>query len=368
LKMNSKKLISLIAILLLIAIALCGCSNSGANQPKENMSSNNEKIRETVDMAGRKVQIPLNVYKIYCTSPVGTVAVYTLVPDKLVGWNYELSEKEKEFMPPKYRDLPVLGGWFSKSTGNNEEILKMSPDIIIHMSDIDETSISQADRIQEQIKIPVVVLDNELEKIDESYTYLGEIVSNQEQAKKLAEYFRTTIEEVKDKAKTIPEEKKVRVYYAEGPDGLETDPKGSSHTAVLDITGGINVAQTENSGGSGRLSVSIEQLLLWDPEIIISWDSDRGGYYDEILKDNAWKNIKAVQEGEVYTIPNQPFNWFDRPYSVNRILGLKWLSNLLYPDVFDYDIGKEVKHFYELFYHYELGEDELNWLLKDSTR
>ena len=57
----------------------------------------------------------------------------------------------------------------------------------------------------------------------------------------------------------------------------------------------------------------------------------------------------------MYEVPTAPFNWFDRPPSVNRMIGIKWLANLLYPNVFRYDMAAEVKDFYAKFYHYNLG-------------
>ncbi len=90
---------------------------------------------------------------------------------------------------------------------------------------------------------------------------------------------------------------KVDIYYAEGPSGLETEPAGSWHAQVIDMVGGNNVAKVEIKEGKGKSEVSIEQLLLWDPEIIISWDDERGGYYSGILKDPAWKDITAVKKG-----------------------------------------------------------------------
>ena len=68
----------------------------------------------------------------------------------------------------------------------------------------------------------------------------------------------------------------------------------------------------------------------------------------------------------MYAIPGGPFNWFERPPSVNQILGLKWLGNLLYPEVYHYDIVEETRVFYKKFYHYALTDAELTYLLKDA--
>lgn len=368
LNLKTEKFTCFLLITILSLTILLGCSRNESKVTSKPKVASKDTVREITDDAGRKVKIKKDIQKAFSTSPVGTIAIYTLNPDKLAGWNNKLSSKDKEFILPEYHNLPVLGGWFGKSTGNIEEILKIAPDIIISMGTIRETDVSLADRIQEQLNIPVVLIEGELTNIDKAYKFLGKLLGEKQRAQKLANYCKTTVEDVKNKAQKIPKEKKLKVYYAEGPEGLETDPEGSIHTKVLEMVGGINVAKVDDKGGSGRSDVSMEQLLAWDPDVIIAWDKSQGGYYEGILENEAWKNIKAVQEGKVYAIPNRPFNWFDRPPSVNRVLGLKWLSNLLYPEIYSWDIKEEAKYFYKTFYHYDLTKDELEDLLKCATR
>lgn len=87
-----------------------------------------------------------------------------------------------------------------------------------------------------------------------------------------------------------------------------------------------------------------------------------------ITTDSRWAELKAVQNKQVYEIPSAPYNWFDRPPSVNRIIGFKWLGNLLYPDIYTYDIISEARDFYKQFYHYDLTVEEAEELLVNSLR
>jgi iron complex transport system substrate-binding protein len=197
--------------------------------------------------------------------------------------------------------------------------------------------------------------------MDETYQKMGELLGVQEKAAELAAYYKDTLNDIQAKAAGIAEDKKVRVYYAEGPDGLTTEPKGSTHIQTLELVGGLNVAaEVESAGRSGQTPVSMEQVLKWDPDVILCWNESSGGAYKIITTDPTWAKLKAVQNNQVYEIPSTPYNWFDRPPSVNRIIGFKWLGNLLYPDIYQYDIAEEVKNFYKSFYHYELTDEELN--------
>jgi iron complex transport system substrate-binding protein len=86
-------------------------------------------------------------------------------------------------------------------------------------------------------------------------------------------------------------------------------------------------------------------------------------FYDKINTLPIWSNINAVKNHRVYLIPKAPFNWFDRPPSFMRIMGLKWLMRALYPKQYKIDINKETKDFYKLFMNIELKDDQLQEIL-----
>ena len=146
----------------------------------------------------------------------------------------------------------------------------------------------------------------------------------------MADYCRKTLREVEDKVKTIPLSQRRHVYYAEGPTGLETDPRGSAHSEAIDFVGGLNVAEVPSQVGMGQTPVSMEQVLAWNPQIVIAGydhSSSPGVFYRTVWQDPVWQNVSAVKAHAVYEAPQFPFNWVDRPPSVNRIIGIKWLAN-----------------------------------------
>jgi iron complex transport system substrate-binding protein len=47
----------------------------------------------------------------------------------------------------------------------------------------------------------------------------------------------------------------------------------------------------------------------------------------ETLKTSAdWNTVRAVREGHAVVAPSQPFGWVEEPPSINRLIGLAWLS------------------------------------------
>jgi len=353
--------IILVTILMLLLVA---CTETNANET--NTSETNDLIeaptpRTITDMAGRQVEIPDEITKVYGVNNNATYILYTLVPDKIIGWNVKLSEESKVYILDAYRDLPVLGALYGNATkASPEEILAHNPQLIV-MSDRVATKkcISAAEELQNTLEIPVIVIENSLSSYDDAYSLLGEVFDEEERAAELSAYYLDSYEFAEQHAPDQADQ--VNVYYARSDNGLGTDFSGSYHTELLDLIGAKNVAidtsDTENSQ-SGK--VTNEQVIQWNPDYIIvgQMGAEESNIRDVLLEDERWSNIKAVTEGQVYSIPNKPFNWFDRPPSVNRIIGIKYLGHLLYPEIYTEDPAENIKDFFALFYQYELSDEQ----------
>jgi len=354
--MTKKRLVSLTVLLL-----LCSCSRKPASGPAFRGDQ-----RALTDMAGRTVVVPRKITRVLGMSPVGTVLIYTLSPELLAGWNYQLGPEELAFIQEPYRHLPVLGGWYGKNnTGNLEEIVKAHPDVLISMGD--PQGIAVADRVQQQIHIPVFFLSGDLKKLPDAYLKAGELLGNPE----LATECRNTLQEIETKVSTIPLAKRRRVYYAEGPTGMETEPGTSIHSEALVFAGAANVATVPGQQGYGHTPVSMEQVLAWDPEVVISgYDhaGTPGEFYRSVWTNAGWRHVRAVKNHQVYEVPQYPFGWIDRPPSVNRIIGIRWIANLLYPDLFHDDMRSATRQFYARFYRWQLSDAELDRILATAAR
>jgi iron complex transport system substrate-binding protein len=326
--------------------------------------------RPFTDQTGRKLTVPDKIRKIYCMNPTCQVMMYTLAPDLLAGWNYEPTPGEKAMLVPPYDRLPMLGGWYGRNnTGNLEQIMKVHPDVMVSIGAPGATSVEE--RVQAQTGRPVVMGTWKLDKIAANYRMLGELTGRQTRAKALADYVTKALTEVTTKVAAIPPDKRRRVYYAEGPKGLNTDPGGSAHAESILIAGGINVAEVPTDHGFGEIPVSMEQVFVWNPDVIIAgYDHEHspGVFYSTVWNDPMWSRIKAVKDHAVYEAPQFPFNWIDRPPSANRIIGIRWLAKTFYPDLFAFDLKAETRRFYKLFYHRDLRDDELNALLAQAVK
>ncbi len=317
------------------------------------------------DMTGRTVTVPAEITKVLGTSPPTTEAVYMIDPDVLIGLNFAFNSTK--YVPEKYRSLPNVGGQQMGNTLNYETFLAMNPDIILYGSSPGTNVSGTISDIETKLKpIPIVGVEDSTNAhdYDTEITYLGELLNKEDQAAALNRFYKDVYEKVTTKVASIPEDKKVKVYYAEGPDGLKTDPEVSDHAQLIAICGGKNVADVKEKGGGGMTPVSLELVVSWNPELILAGDAK---FYQSVLSDPNWKDIDAVKNKQVYLIPNQPFGWIDRPPGVNRIIGIPWLAKVFYPDMFvDMDLAALIKEFYSKFYHYDLTDDEVKKIITSS--
>lgn len=363
---------ALICFLLLLSLLLGACHDglNGGEAPPET------DVRVITDMAGRRVEIPRKIEKVYSTGQPGVVALYTINPDLLLGWCLKLSQEEGEYIAAKYLGLPVLGLMQgSNDTASREEIMRRTPDLILMMTYLDESTVSDADALQKRMGIPVVLADYALSRIPDTYRFLGDVLSQKERTELLARYCKDVLAKAEEKAALIPEDRRLSVYYAQGPKGLQTAPRGSSHSEVIDLVGGKNIV-TLAAESDGRLTVNMEQVLLWNPDVVIaSYSMGHGGVKGDgsifdILSNGqeSWNLVKAVQNKMVFSTPCYPYNWLDMPPGVNRVIGILWMGNLLYPDSFPLDIREETRAFYRLFYHKTLTDAQIDHLLAGAVR
>jgi iron complex transport system substrate-binding protein len=315
--------------------------------------------RTVTDSANRKVEVPEKIERVFAAGPPASILLYVLAPERMTGWPDPPTPEERPFISEKYRDLPALGRLTGRGgTANLEVVLKSKPDLILDFGSVQETYVSLAEKVQEQTNIPYVLIDGRFEATPAALRLMGDILGVNEQGAQLAKYVEDTFAQIDAALAATPFGQRPGVYLARGPDGLETGVVGSINTEIIERAGGRNVA--EAAAQKGLVRISMEAVIVADPEIIITWDRN---FFDRIFKDPLWGGIRAVREGRVYLAPTAPFGWIDRPPSLNRVIGLKWLAGLFYPDKFPEDLRETTRTFYRLFYHVEPTEPQLDTLI-----
>src|SRR6266436_4070471 len=309
------------------------------------------------DSAGRSVPVPTRVERVFPAGPPAAIMLYTLAPDLLLGWPRANRPQECAYMLPDICTRPEVGRITGRgNTANLETVLAFKPDLILDVGSTSATFVSLADRVQEQTHIPYALLDGRFDAIAKTYRSLGELIGRAKDAEKLARYTEDTLKTILGRIDSVATDARPRVYYARGPKGLATGLGGSINVETIELISRNVAGETQG----GLANVSIEQILVWNPEVIVTIDQE---FAATVRKDPSWASVKAVRENRVHLSPKMPFGWVDFPPSVNRLIGLWWLGKILYPDRFPEDLRALTRDFYTRFYHVTPSSAQIDHVL-----
>ncbi|MDI6813047.1 MAG: ABC transporter substrate-binding protein [Desulfitobacteriaceae bacterium] len=344
--------------LLLIFMLLAGCGTTAA--PSDKTAPAQVTIN---DMAGRKITIPSHVTRILALHPIPTYFLYRLTPDKVISKDMVFAKRylDKDsvmaYAEPdraKLSKLPTTGVFFKGL--NPEQLLAMNPDVIVTLS-----KDPNIDELEHKVNIPVVAVSKDtMADYAASIRLIGKIVGNESEADKLINYWQKTLAKVKSKADAIPADKRVRVYFAGvGGNVLTTPGTQTIMASIVTMAGGVNVAQGLSGNPTDEsLPVSFEQILKWNPAIIIvNTQKDK----DQLLGDAAWKSIEAVKNNRVYVQPR-----YANLDGVTALMGLVWLEGKLYQNDAEFEVYFETKmrEFYQLFHNYPITPAQIKEVAK----
>ncbi|MDR1919676.1 MAG: ABC transporter substrate-binding protein [Tannerellaceae bacterium] len=316
--------------------------------------------REVTDMAGRRVRIPQTVNRVFTDRFISLMA-FALDENMLCNATFAVPEAGRKYISEAYCNKPL-------AETNEEEILKLRPDLIL-LSFLDGDERETANRLQDKLNIPVLLVRFELSKYREAYAFLGQALNRMTSANQIIAFLDRYIIPLNEQTKQIA--LRPSVYYAEGNRGLNTEAAASLHSQVIDYLHARNVAQVQTGSIHGMAAVSIEQVLQWQPEAILVWSGFPAGMglpesakkelstREYILTDPVWQRLAAVRNKKVYQVPALPFGWIDRPPSVNSLFGVLWLAKQLYPEALSFDLNAALKACFRLFYHVEVSEQDL---------
>jgi len=321
--------------------------------------------REFTDSTGRTVTIPAEITKIAVSGPLTQIYVLPLCPEMMVGFAGEFSEEASIYIPQEYLDLPKLGQLYGgKGEMDLEALLAAAPDVVIDVGEAKDTIVEDMDSLTEQTGIPFVHIDATVATAPEAYRKLGELIGKTDKAEELAAWCEKTYTMITDMMEKVDTDgKRKTLLYCLGDSGTNVIAEGSFHAETINLMS-TNLAVIEDvvpSGGGNE--VDIEQIMNWDPEVIIFGPES---IYDTVGSESSWSGVTAINEGNFYETPSGPYGWLSSPPSVQRYLGLLWLGELLYPDYTEYDLQDEVTDYYELFYDCDLTDEMYDDLVENA--
>ena len=350
------------ALIMMLSLTLTGCGgNESDYDPLEGVET-----QMVLDDSGRdEVEIPAEITRIAPSGATATMMLTPIASDLMVGIAASPSVDQEKYLPEELLYLPTFGQFYgSKSTLNMESLIEAEPQVIFDLGDKKVTVKADMDSIGKQTGIPALFYDGTLEHMADTYRTLGKLLGREERGEEIAEFIDRTVDMAERNSAKISDKDKITILYGTGATGLAVNAQGSSQAQVIPLIGAKNaIIPEEITDKGGGTIVSMESLYEDEPDMIILTE---GGPYEE-LQDNEWSELKAVKTGRYYEIPGDPYCWMSSPPSVNMVLGVWWLGQLAYPDVYnDYDMVEVAREYYKLFWNYDLSDKEAKAMLSNS--
>ena len=348
-----KWLAMLLAVVMVLSLAACGAQSS---------PQTDDTTRVFTDSVGREVEVPAQIDKVALSGPMAQIVLFALCPDKLVGVSNAWSTEAEQYLDEKYFTMPEIGQLYGgKGELNPETLLQSGAQIVIDVGEPKGSIAEDLDALQEQTGIPFVHITATTETTGDAYRMLGDLLNMKDEAETLAAYCENIYDRTVSIAGSV---EKANVLYVTGDMGQNVIAAGSYHAEILDLlTNNLAVVDEPSSKGTGN-EVSMEQILTWDPDVVIFAPES---IYDTVADDAAWQSVTAIKNGAYYEVPFVPYNWMGFPPSVQRYLGMMWLRKVLYPDATaEYDLFSDVQEYYKLFYHCDLTQAQYDALVANS--
>lgn len=239
---------------------------------------------------------------------------------------------------------------------NVETLAKLHPDVVFQWGD-------RGDAIVKPIKdigLPVLTMVyGETRYVSDWMEMTGNVLNKPARAKQLADWFVSNYAAIQDNTKNIPDTSRPNVVYLyRYTSGFVVAGKSTSYQGDIDIAGGKNVA----GNLSGFAPVNIEQLLIWNPDIILLNNFEGDLTPQMVYQDARLQHLSAVVNKKVYVYPRGGFRW--DPPSQESILSLHWLSLLFHPQQTHHDFRQKMRETYELLYNYQLNDNQIDSILR----
>jgi iron complex transport system substrate-binding protein len=315
------------------------------------------------DCAGRSVEVPKDVKRIACLYAfAGHAAVMLGRCGDIAAVSNGLKRDSLLLdICPTIEDALVPR---AQGAVNLEELLKAAPDIVFVSGETgrNRAAIKKLDGM----KIPWLVVDYAgIKEQQATVEMIGKAVGNPGKAARYKRYYQEVVDRVRAVTSNIPEDRRIRLYQSVNEANRTTIDKGLT-TDWLKVEGVINVAlNQETEVLEGKNFVSMEQILLWDPDVILV---NEPSVTRRILTDRQWSTLKAVRGKRVYQMPIAISRW-GHPGSIETPLAILWTAKKLYPERFrDLDMALETKAFYRNFFNYDLTEDMAERILSGKLR
>ncbi len=303
--------------------------------------------RQVTDMAGATVTVPDGPVRVVGYNPPISYFVAVVAPDALVALNRDPTADERRHLSARLLALPVIGSWFDRM--NKEALVALHPDVVLIEPKGSVAKQAESELATLGIAAAQVRYDR-LDDIAPLFRFLGQMTDRTDRGEALAVWAEGRLTAIDARVAAIPRERRPRVYYAQGSDGLETVCAEGTQLEVTVRAGGVPVVPCGvGPGRKGRRAIALDEVIALQPDVIFATDK---AFAETVRSDPRWQVVKAVADGRVYVAPVDMGGWIDKPPLFTRLLGLTWVYAVLYQthDQGAAEIAAASAEFFRLFF------------------
>jgi iron complex transport system substrate-binding protein len=303
---------STILIFVFSLILLSACSSQPESTPVPQFSP-------IEDGLGREISLDEPAQKVVSLAPSNTEILFAVgAGDQVIGRD-EFSD-----YPELANSLPSVGGGFGDY--NLESIVDLEPDLVL------AAEINTPEQVQalEDLGLTVFLLSNptSLEEMYGNLITVARLTGHESETGELVDRLRDRVSQVEESVESAPDQP-TAFYELDAPDPSApwTAGAGTFIDTLITMAGGANIA----SDLEGQyLQLSVEELLVLDPQVILLGDAAYGVTLESLSERPGWNSISALANERVYTFDD---NLVSRP-GPRLVDGLEELARLLHPDLF----------------------------------
>lgn len=269
---------------------------------------------------------------------------------RLVGVNPDKSGMQSNILSnyfPGFLNLPdkVCSKAFAP---NIEEIIKLKPDLILNWSRFTEAN---AQMQSFGFNVIGVNYDGSDQNDRDMVNIVAKAIGREKKADSIMQWRDSTQLQIKAVSDNIPREKRPKVIFLYNYETLRVGGEKCYENFCINLAGGRNMG----AGLGIDRSVNVEQILQWDPDIILF-----GGWIKNLDPEDIYQNpiladVSAVKNHRVIKMPHWASN--------ESVLTWKWMAELTQPELFDYNLREDIRASYSWQYKINLTEDDIDRVL-----
>lgn len=316
---------------------------------------------QTKDLTGAEIVLSKPVERVVAlpAPSAPTLVAVDRSADRLVGMHQTVREVAKSGLLgrlfPRLNDVPasLLSAGKSAFMPNVEAIAALEPDLVLQRGELGPQVVSPL--VEAGLKTALIVYGDE-DATRRNIRLMADLVGQPERGEALVAWRDDVLGRIARPDHAASGGPTV-LFLSRMAGHLVATGTGTPTDFAMTVAGGRNVAAER----AGSITVTAEQIMIWDPQIILLNSANRDLNPTDVYADPLLSSTAAAKARRVYKAPVGAFRW-EPPNAENPLFWL-WLAKLFAPDDQTYDLRGEIRRGIALVYGREPSEAEIDHLL-----